>query len=251
MESNLDKFQLLLEKMRASFVEELPERCDTIENLIFDLEKNYSKDIFDDIYRHVHSLKGSGGTHGIPSITAVCHHLENKLSEYELSIDHHIASCLLSYIDLLRDIADLERRSIKDSASIEQKLLKIQANFSHKKYRILLAESSGMMRSLYESILSTFPVQITFVDDGLSALRHLTQEDFDILIVAGELKCLNGVAVSLALRASESKNKNTKIILITSRTQSVPKYADINYVLPRNEKLAQSLASVAHELIKI
>lgn len=250
-ESNLDAFKLILEEMKRAFIDELPERCNLIEHLCLNLEKNYSKDTYDDIFRHVHSLKGSGGTHGVLIVTTVCHQLENKLSELQKNLSTYNVSHLLSYVDLLREIADLEKKGIKDLTVIEEKLTELQTDSTHKTYSVLLAESSGMMRSLYEKIFSNLPVKITFVDDGLSALGHLTQEEFDIFIVAGELKCLNGVSVCLALRASESKNKNIKIILITSRTESVPVYADINYVLARNSNLAQKLSSVVHELIEV
>lgn len=248
MKSKLDKFQSLLDDMRNSFIEELPERCDKIERLVFNLEKSYEKDIFDDIYRHVHSLKGSGGIHGFLIVTTICHQFENRLSEYHDGLNSQKASCIYAYIDLLRNVADLEQRGVKDFSSIEQKLSEIQATLRQHRYAILIAESSKMIKELYKTLFSAFPVQCTFVDDGISALRHLTQEEFDIFIVAGELSCLNGIAVCLALRASESKNKDVNTILVTSRTQSIPHYAEINHVLPRNANFVKQLTTIISTL---
>ena len=55
-----DEFSVLLAKMRADFVSELPGRCALLEDAVMALE-NGSADAFNELFRQVHSLKGSGG----------------------------------------------------------------------------------------------------------------------------------------------------------------------------------------------
>jgi len=76
MTTNMEAFQALLEGMRADFLAELPERCDSFDESILALEKSPDdREAFNELYRGVHSLKGSGGTHGLSIITTLCHQL--------------------------------------------------------------------------------------------------------------------------------------------------------------------------------
>jgi chemotaxis protein histidine kinase CheA len=84
MTANMDAFQALLASMREAFLDELPERCGHFDALILSLETSPDdREAFNELYRGVHSLKGSGGTHGLSIITTICHQLENLLSETE------------------------------------------------------------------------------------------------------------------------------------------------------------------------
>ncbi len=105
MAANMEFFQALLAKMRAEFIGELPERCNNLDDLILTLEKfPQDSDAFDALYRGVHSLKGSGGTHDLSIITTICHQFENLLTEAasEKDFGASFASRALDFVDWLR-----------------------------------------------------------------------------------------------------------------------------------------------------
>jgi len=72
-------FSLLLAGMRDDFIRELPERCDLIEESVLAMGQDPAGAL-DDLFCHVHSLKGSGGTFGVPLITRICHQFESFVS---------------------------------------------------------------------------------------------------------------------------------------------------------------------------
>ena len=73
----VDMMQKMLRQLRATFLDELPERLDRLDNLLLDIEKlgAATGEEFNELYRGVHSIKGSGGTHGLhiiqPSATSL------------------------------------------------------------------------------------------------------------------------------------------------------------------------------------
>ena len=77
--TNSDTFQQMLLQLRKTFLEDMPEKLDRLESLLLEIEKNGDGgEVFNELYRIVHSLKGSGGTHGLHIITTICHQLEDS-----------------------------------------------------------------------------------------------------------------------------------------------------------------------------
>jgi len=81
------------------------------------------------------------------------------------------------------------------------------------------------MTGLYQKALEVLPLQLTVVDDGLTALARLLHEPFDFVIVGRELKEFNGMALMVAVRAAEARNQNIPAILVSSKRGSIPDQA--------------------------
>lgn len=64
--TDIDMLQEMRRQLRSAYLDELPERLDTIDNLLLVFEKRggASVDEFNELYRIVHSIKGSGGPMG-------------------------------------------------------------------------------------------------------------------------------------------------------------------------------------------
>ena len=69
-----NKTLALLEQLKNSFVQSVPEKLDEIESYILNLSNTDSiEENFENLYRSIHSLKGAGGTYGFTAITTICH----------------------------------------------------------------------------------------------------------------------------------------------------------------------------------
>jgi chemotaxis protein histidine kinase CheA len=244
--------QQLLLQLRETFLSELGERCDAMEGLMLTLRDERDLEaVYDELYRRVHSLKGSAGTHGIAIISTICHQLEDHLvyvdGHFE-RINGDFVDVCLAYLDLIRQAGQEEFRERPELAPIEAELSRLQQNSLAEKRPGLLVDSSPVMTMMYKQALDKLPVQLSTENDGLVALERLLRQKFDFLIMGKELKTLNGVALAAALRKSESNNRDIKIIVLTSKSGD-DLGADIDFVIHRDVHLSSRLSDTVQQLI--
>lgn len=253
MNTNLEAFQALLARMREEFLAELPERCNRLDDLTLILENSPDeRNAFDELFRGVHSLKGSGGTHGLSIITTICHQLENLLTETDAKhgFGSAFATISLAYIDLLRRAEESARQPNPNFAAIESALDTLRQSGLQSRKSGLIAESSPMMAAMYQQLLAEFPVQLTLVENGLSALERLLHEHYDFVIVGRELKELNGIAMIVALRSSQVRNQLIPAVLVSSKLDSVPDYAGFKATILRDKNMADNLLAAVQGVLK-
>lgn len=249
-----ERLHRLLEEMRVAFLQELPDRCDGIESRLLRLEeKPDDLDTFNDLFRGVHSLKGSGGTHGLPIVTTICHQLETLLTDActEAGFDRASVSRALAHVDLLREVRELATRERADYTEMDAKLATLRASTLQSRKAALLVESSPLMARVLETALAELPVQVTVAESGISALEHLIMRPFDFAVVGRELRDVNGVAVVCALRESQTINRSMPVVLVTANPENVPAHAGIDSVVPRDKRLPTALAAVVREMTRL
>ncbi|MGZ4954951.1 MAG: Hpt domain-containing protein [Methylobacter sp.] len=241
-------FALLIAGMRDEFVVELPERCDLLEDGILALERG-ADNSFDELYRHVHSLKGSGGTFGLPLITRICHQLESFVSDARGRFDALAVSYALSYVDLLRRVGEMPERDGVSAMTIEQDLEQLRISSMSGCSSVLLVEPSVATRKFCQGVLEPLSVRLVSQDRGLPALELLLHQPFDLLIAARELPDLNALALVAALRESGSRNKDIGVILISSNSVPAPSYLNICTTIKRDAEFVSTLARCAGDVL--
>src|SRR3972149_7482173 len=109
-----------MDEIIAEFITEAEESLDKIDPLFVDLEtKGYDKDILNDIFRSMHTIKGAAGFLGFQPVVAVAHSSENilkKLRDGEIPITRQLMNAVLRSVDMLR----LLLRHIKDKDGGEE-----------------------------------------------------------------------------------------------------------------------------------
>ena len=248
--TQLDIAQQILLQLRETFLEELPDRCDDIEDGILALGKDEENEHFQRLYREVHSLKGSAGTHGVQPISTICHQLEDNLSDAQENASHtpERIDIYLLYLDLIRRCHSLAQESPPNYAEIDQALEDIRHRRAPNTLSALVVENSQYMANLYQHALKDQPVQVTVEDDGLEALGRLLREKFDVLIMGAETRTLNGTALLYALRAANGINRHTKVIVVTSNQQHefIPDLRP-DLVVPRGPGMIPALSAAVAE----
>lgn len=257
--NNEEMVQDLLKEFRLSFLAELSERLDSLERLLLVLESGEEglRDTFNALYRGVHSIKGSGGTFGFHVVTSICHELEDYLSMTPLDppgFDQIFINNCLRYIDLLRTVKELADTGVSDFAAIEDKLAVLHDEIFFRKRSALVAVNSKLTRSMCHEVLQA--VGIRYVDevDGLEALRRALTQSFDFVLVSSELPLLKGEAVIASLRLSETENKRSKNILISSSAVAkthCKRGVDPDFVLQRNAQLLPNLAKAIQKMVEV
>jgi len=241
---NLGHAERLLAQLREGYLLELPSRCGEIENLVLSFDRRDRGEVFDEIFRHVHSIKGSAGTHGLHLIGGICHHFEDHLKIMDGQfdkIDRRFIDVCLAYLDCIRTAVSLFEKG-GETLPLENELEQLRQRFLKNNLAGLLVSSSSYITMLCQQTMGDLPVKLTTVEDGFVALERLLQQKYDFIITDKELKYLNGVALTLAIRASDAMNRDTHIIMLTSK-MSVDFPADLqpNQILPKNTDLSHAL----------
>lgn len=256
---NLDMLQEMLRQLRSVFLDDLPDRLDTLDNLLLAIEKRggASVDEFNELYRIVHSIKGSGGTHGLHILSAICHQFEDSLN----AVTGHLAVLSQTFIDnsfdyvsLLRAVVDQARRGNDTFLEIERKLLELHGKAFAVERALLLVDNSRFSANYYTQALKELPVRVVVEDNGYAALLRVLQEPFDILVTSLEVPTLNGKALIGALRLSGSPNRNIQTILLTSNAgleKQRKRATDANYVVVKNPAAMANLHDAVGDILTL
>lgn len=243
-----DQVDRLLRQLSEAFLLELPEQCDRAEQDLLILERSYDQAVFNRLFGLVHSIKGSGGTHGFPVVTSICHQFESVLAEWQLSPSGEPLVVFFGFIDLLRQAAQV-LLSGDDISHLKQQLENLRLNSGQQARRVLVVESSRLMRQLCQQVSAAFRLQVDLVDDGLEALRELLNSRYDCLIIGRQLKTLNGAAVVSALREAEGINCHIPVLMISSDKQPLAEHLEPVRLLPRTPALTEALAAELEKLL--
>lgn len=241
-------FASLLAGMRDDFIREVPERCDLIEEAVLAMGRDASE-AFDELFRYVHSLKGAGGTFGVSLITRICHQFESFVSAARGRFDPLAVSHALSYVDLLRRVADTSERDGGFTMVIEQDLEQLRISSMPICASVLLVEPSIATRKFCQGVLEPLSVRLVAQDRGLAALEHLLHQPFDLLVAARELPDLNALALVAALRESGGRNKDIPVILVSSNSAPAPAYLNIRATIKRDAEFVSNLARCAGDVL--
>ncbi|NJD05206.1 MAG: chemotaxis protein CheA, partial [Methylococcaceae bacterium] len=105
-----------MEEIIAEFLTEAEETLDKIDPLFVELEaRGEDKDILNDIFRSVHTVKGAAGFLGFQSVVDVAHNAETimkKLRDGELALSKPLMDAVLNSVDMLRAL--LKHVKLKD-----------------------------------------------------------------------------------------------------------------------------------------
>lgn len=259
MVKNTDNVSVDIEKMlgelRVAYIAELPSRLEEIEQIVLGLKKTESfTEDYQNIYRHIHSIKGSAGTHGLYIISSVCHVLEDKVIEVEgnqeLISDQFIEE-VLGFIDLLRTTLDLVNSKVEDFAEVEAELERLSGKGSKYEYTILLIMASVLHRKMIASAFEKYSVKFRYETNGYEALGLILKEPFDILITNMEVSDLQGLPLISALRMTHNRNKDIPSILLTSgKLHTYGRSIDPDYVIKKDAELMENLQIAADNIIR-
>lgn len=250
MQDKLDNsnvnIEAMLAEMRVGYIAELPTRLEEIEDIILNLQKTASfEEDYQELYRHIHSIKGSAGTHGLHIISRVCHVFEDKVTETEGAQERFSSETLsewLVFIDLLRTTIDLIRNDVVDFADVEAELERLSGLGVIYEFKCMVIMDSELHRKLVLSAFDKHPTKFRFETNGYDALGILLKEPYDVLITNMEVSDLQGLPLISALRISNSQNKDIPSILLTSgKVASLGKKIAPNYIVQKNADLIENL----------
>jgi len=242
----------MLEALRSNYLKDLPSHIDDLESLVLKLEsQGFELEICRDLYRQIHSLKGSGGTYGMHVISDICHPFEDLISgllEHTESLYQGFVSTALEYIDLLRKVASHYQQSKTPDEEIRLKLQDLRNRALQNPYSALVIESSDVVVNIIKDVLKMHHFRIEVAKDGYLGLGRILSEPFDLVITGLETPRMNGMALISAAQRLGGKFKNTKCVLITAsrlrQDEDIP-----DFVLQKDALFRERFNKVVHHLI--
>ena len=233
--------QDLLATLRAKYLDNLPERFGEIEQLVLEMERQEDPEAASEVYRKIHSLKGSAGTYGAMILSNICHQLEDYLAGVSTpQLDRQQTSLVLGYIGLLRDALASVLAGDQSFPDVERELQRLRQSAFAAPYTALIVIPSRAVRQVVLSSLGGLPLKPVVVDDGLTALQRLLHEPFDLLITGLKVPELPGPALISALRLSDGPNRDLRTLLVTSSGSelSLPEVARPDLVVAVDPQLS-------------
>lgn len=244
---------LLLAQIRDAFVSELPSRIDQLESLILSMrEQSDTQESFTTLYRELHSLKGSAGTHGLHTISTICHNLEDRLSPYDssdLPPDTAELNLWLEFIDLLRTAVEIHLDDFDEIRDIEHRLEWLRRRANDTQHRGLLVGLSQSHKLFCQTLFKEIGVELSIQDDGYQALDRLIHERFEVLVTSKHLPSLDGEALIAAVKISHGTSAKLQTILLTSTQPEVnnsPFAAD--FVVHKDHQFFSSMSEILESL---
>ncbi|NOY66076.1 MAG: hypothetical protein GXP13_01530 [Gammaproteobacteria bacterium] len=244
----------LLEQIKQQYVAEIPSRIDALESLILQLENtDQFKSTFEELYRTVHSLKGSAGMHNLHILGTVSHHFENRITQIgdDKSASTDQINSLLRFTDLLRQATEQIINNENEFSAVEKKLAKLSATNEQKNIKILVVETSKTIINIAEEIFSEYPAKLSLYRNGYDALKVLLIEHHDLLITNTEAPVLNGIALIAALNHSQDLKRHTYSMLLTSKEKGTPssRHSNSDYTVLKNKHFIENFSSTAKQAI--
>lgn len=183
--SNLDNYNEFLDM----FFDESFNLLENIEKAILELEKdNKNSEMINEIFRAVHSIKGSSATMELHDIAQFAHHFEDSLDfircnpQYEITSE--IIDIILEGFDVLRNMIEAKYNNQEfneDVSGVEEKLNSIPSILSEVNKDIVVKEKENNHNEDIE--LENFDVNFILTDDDIKKIKENVKENRRLLVV--------------------------------------------------------------------
>ena len=160
----------MIDKMAEIFIDEANDLLDKLENLILELENN-PEDIetIQEIFRIMHTIKGSSGMFGFDTISSFTHEVEsafNAVRNKEVKVTQELITYTLSARDYIRKLlAEPDNPSIKNESQdlIEIFKLYVKQNSINSKQKESEQKPLEHSKHIYEKNLTEATWRIHFI----------------------------------------------------------------------------------------
>lgn len=249
--NNDPDLEMILADMRREFIETAEDRLDEVEQSVANLlgdARNVDNEILE-IKRHIHSVKGLGGSFGFSSVTLWAHALEDYLeTTRDLGVDQ--LWDIQAFVDRMREI--IESGSNPDDETTASAIRKLRLRGRKRDMTglkagtsILLLMPKGIQRKIIGRELITFGFDIVIAETSMQAIEFAVTHRPDIVISSQEIDRISGLELAGILNAIHA-TAHHKFLLMTA-AEDVDRLAA---QIPDNVRIIRKGVNFARDLIK-
>ena len=243
--------EMILADMRQEFIENSEDRLEEVETAISRLLADSRTPDHDtlEIKRHIHSLKGSGGSFGYPAITVWSHALEDYMETItDLGVDQLWDVQL--FVDRIREVLETgvnpEDSDIASAVkSMPLRGLGRQRSSLKGGFSVMLLMPKGIQRKIISRELTTFGFKVIIAEDSLKAVDLAITLRPDVVISSYVLDRISGLELAKVLAAIEVTAHHRFLLMTSSEELEADSQA-----LPDHVTVVRKGRSFSTDLIK-
>jgi CheY-like chemotaxis protein len=213
----MDDFEI---EYKKEALEEIQDNLDSFNELIRELESGQrSSDIFDEIFRIIHNIKGNSKSAGFDFFSTIVHELETKLlplrdgsselTENDIKILGTCHSCFYNAIEALKS----ELVSSIDFSNLSLELSEFGRKTSDNEYSFLIVDDEvEIVNMLTDYLQEEFSCRVTKAHNGEDAINLCRKNKYDCIITDYNMPVLTGLDLLNELRKDTNINFQTGII---------------------------------------
>jgi len=210
----------ILREVRQEFIETTVERLTTVDDLITDMMAGTGIDEnLIELQRHIHSIKGQGGTFDFPVVSKIAHRLEDYI-ETAPALGAAQFQHVQVFVDNIRSI--VETGSDPDSqqaAGIFARLPVTARDIAEagrqKEVLLLLVLPKGIQRKIIGREMASCGFQIVNAETPIEGLDLAIELKPDIVVASGVMTQMSGKEFAWVLNAVE-RTKDCRLVIATS-----------------------------------
>lgn len=185
-----------------------------------------------DIFQHIHSIKGNARVCNLNSLTFVAHALENiliGLRDKDFEYNEYIHFCLIQFCDQVYDTTEGMKRSAYYQPNLSNLLIDIErcyeqckmlslVDLEKKSYnKILIVDDDPDFSHYVDTVLKReFDLSSKLAANGKKALDLSLDEKYQLIICDYKMPVLNGDQFIHAIRNLKGPNQNSAVIFTTA-----------------------------------
>lgn len=209
-----------IDQLRVSFVEETRDLINELEDILLSLESDaVSSEIIDQIFRSIHTIKGSGGMLGFEKVLEVTHDLEDiydKVRGGDMDFTNELKDISLETIDILKTLlATDEKLNDQDKIRFVNLVRKIQLFEVGEQADSDEDGGDDFAYSSFQNSVITYLIQVI---PGLNISKDLSHPKYLVNELSQMGNCLAFAKSgdSVRLNSFDKINKNASWVIILS-----------------------------------
>ncbi len=231
------------EEIIAEFITESEESLDTIDPLFVELEaRGEDKEIINEIFRSMHTIKGAAGFLGFQQIVDVAHRSESilkKLREGEIALSTPLMNAVLKSVDMIRLL--LQHIKLKDGVTEETSplLLELENALNNARTGVVPPDGSAAYRedTIFATADSNEPAGQPIIEEIQKEIEVRTYEHVDTEQASPVEKTVSAAPVRESiqtLRVDTDKidkvmNLTGEVVLVRNRLLNIVHYLSLTY----------------------
>ena len=86
--------------------------------------------------------------------------------------------------------------------------------------KILAVDDNHLNRQILGAMLDMWPVEVCWATNGVEALEHLNETEFDVVLMDAQMPVMDGLTATQMLRAGQSPNRMVPVVALTANARA-------------------------------